>query len=56
MSLEFVDYFTEVELQAPAKIPLSNEQARLLVEKMFYRNVITERGYVNMLRELGFYC
>jgi len=56
MSLEFVNYFEEVEMQAPTKIQLTNEQAKLLTEKLFYRNVISERGYINTLRELGFYA
>ena len=54
--LDFVNYFEEVEMQAPTKIQLTNEQAKLLTEKLFYRNVISERGYINTLRELGFYA
>ncbi len=54
--LEFVDYFEEVESQVPVKRVLSNDQARLLIDQAYYRNLITEQGYVGMLRELGFYA
>jgi len=56
VSFEFINYFDEVELQVQPKAKLTNEQAKLLTEKLFYRNVITERGYINTIRELGFYA